>query len=138
MKLKQLTIIPLAALALALSQAATAATCKDVKFTVENEHFAGREIQIRKVRFRNPHRNGAVQTENVKNQTCRHGATCTTGGDNLKNADKVDLYAFQLEFRFREKDGHWSKSFETQPFMPKFRKCVDGKKYGPIVVKDTA
>ena len=133
-----LLVVPLAAFVLTWPQTATAATCKDVKFTVENQHFSGREIQIRKVRFRNPHRNGAIQTENVKNQTCRHGATCTTGGDNLTDAEKVNLHSFQIEFRFREKDGQWSKPFETRPFMPKFRKCLDGKKYGPIVVSDTA
>ena len=119
------------------TQTAVAATCKDVKFNVVNEHFEGRKIQIRKVKFRNPHKNGKVQTEDVRNKVCQHGDTCSTGGDNLKDADKVDLYDIQVEFRYWEHDDQWSKTFITQPFTPKYRKCKDGKQYGPIVVKDS-
>lgn len=118
-------------------QFAHAAACKDVKFTITNNHFEGRKIEIRKIRFNNPHRNGKKQTEDVKNIICAWGDTCTTRGDNLNKAAKVDLYGIQVEFRYEEHDGGWSKPFETKPFMPKFRKCVDGKKYGPIVVKDS-
>ena len=119
------------------TQTAVAATCKDVKFSVVNEHFEGRKIQIRKVKFRNPHKNGKVQTEDVKNKVCQHGDTCSTDGDNLKDADKVDLYDIQIEFRYWEHDDQWSKTFITQPFTPTYRKCKDGKQYGPIVVKDS-
>lgn len=118
-------------------QPAAAATCKNVKFNVTNNHFEQREIQIRSVKFRNPHQNGKLQTENVKNKVCRYGATCSTGGDNLKNADKVDLSAIQVVFRYREKDDDWSREFITQPFTPTYRKCKDNKVYGPIVVKDS-
>lgn len=138
MKRRILTKLSLVALALAgAMQPAAAATCKNVKFNVTNNHFEQREIEIRSVKFRNPHRNGKLQTENVKNKVCRHGATCTTSGDNLKNADKVDLYAIQVVFRHRENDGGWSKEFITKPFTPTYRKCKDDKKYGPIVVKDS-
>lgn len=122
---------------LASAQFANAAVCKDVKFNVTNNHFEQREIEIRSIKFRNPHQNGKLQTENVKNKVCRYGATCTTSGDNLKNADKVDLYDIQVVFRHRNHDGTWSRSFITQPFTPTYRKCKDGKQYGPIVVRDS-
>lgn len=111
--------------------------CKDVTFNVTNNHFEGREIEIRSVKFRNPHNDGKVQSEDVKNKVCKYGATCSTDGDNLANADKVDLYDIQAVFRHKNHDGTWSKEFVTQPFTPKIRKCKEGKQYGPIVVKDS-
>ncbi|MDZ7654024.1 MAG: hypothetical protein U5L03_16440 [Burkholderiaceae bacterium] len=117
---------------------ATAAdACKDVRFNVTNEHFEGREIEVRSVRFRNPHDGGKVQSEDVKNLVCKHGVTCLTGGDNLGNARNVDLDDIQVVFRHRNHDGTWSKEFVTQPFTPASRKCVEGKRYGPIVVRDS-
>ncbi|GAB4480050.1 MAG: hypothetical protein OHK0044_27860 [Burkholderiaceae bacterium] len=117
---------------------ALADTCKDVKFKVTNNHFEGRDIEIRKVKYYNPHTR-KTETEDVKNLVCKPGATCTTDGDNLANALNVDLNSIQVEFVYREHDGQWSKPFLTQPFVPAYRKCTnDGKTYGPIVVKDSA
>jgi hypothetical protein len=113
-----------------------ASTCENVKFTVTNNHFEGREIEIRQIKFFNPH-TGKTQTENVKNKVCKNGDTCTTDGDNLANADKVDLRDFQVVFKYREHDKGWSKEFQTQKFTPKYPKCGDNSKYGPIVVKDS-
>jgi hypothetical protein len=118
-------------------QSAGAAICKDVKFSVTNNHFENRDIEIRSVKFRNPHKNGKVQSEDVKNKVCKPGATCKTNGDNLVDAEKVDLYDIQVVFRHRNHDKTWSKEFITQPFMPAIRKCQEGKQYGPIVVKDS-
>ena len=72
----------------ATGSASAADACKNVKFTVTNNHFEGREIEIRKVKYTNPHNDGKEQTEDVKNKVCKHGDTCTTAGDNLSNADK--------------------------------------------------
>ncbi len=127
-----------AALACAAPAVRAADACKNVKFNVTNNHFEQRDIEIRSVKFRNPHNDGKVQSEDVKNEVCKYGATCTTNGDNLANADKVDLYDIQVVFRYREHDGGWSKEFITQPFTPNIRKCHEGKQYGPIVVKDSA
>ena len=124
-------------LALGLASPASAAVCKDVVFTVTNNHFEQRQIEILSVKYLNPHKGGKVQTEDVRNKVCNFGATCSTSGDNLSNAARVDLNAFQVVFRHRNHDGTWSKSFITQPFAPKYRKCKDGKKYGPIVVTDS-
>ncbi len=138
MNYSRLSYLALAAVLLAVSaQSAHAASCKDVTFNVTNNHFEGRKIQIRKVKFRNPHRGGKVQTENVKNLVCNWGDSCRTKGDNLANMDKVDIYGIQVVFRYWEHDDEWSDLFETQPFTPKFRKCTKGKKYGPIVVTDS-
>ncbi len=130
-----------AAAAAGLAGAATPAfadTCKDVKFKVTNNHFEGREIEIRKVKYYNPHTR-KTHTEDVKNLVCKHGATCTTGGDNLANALNVDLNSIQVVFRCREHDGGWSKEFVTREFVPTYRKCTnDNKVYGPIVVTDSA
>jgi hypothetical protein len=126
-----------ALLAIVATPAVAADACKNVVFKVTNDHFEGREIEIRKVKFRNPH-NGGEQTEDVKNKVCKHGDTCSTSGDNLGNADKVDLNDIKVVFRYREHDGGWSREFVTQPFTPSIRKCHDGKQYGPIVVRDSA
>ena len=129
-----LSAFPLAAMT---SSASAADACKNVKFTVTNNHFEGREIEVRKVKYTNPHNDGKEQTEDVKNKVCKHGDTCTTEGDNLSNADKVDLRAIKVVFAYKEHDGQWSKDFVTQPFMPTYPKCSDNKKYGPIVVRDS-
>jgi hypothetical protein len=111
--------------------------CKNVKFTVKNDHFEGRDIEIRKVKFTNPHNGGKEQTENVKNKVCKPSYTCTTDGDNLSNADKVDLRAIKIVFAYKEHDDQWSKEFVTQPFTPTYPKCSENKQYGTIVVKDS-
>jgi hypothetical protein len=127
----------LTAIAAAAATPALADTCKDVRFKVTNDHFEGREIEIRKVKYYNPHTR-KTHTEDVKNLTCRHGATCTTAGDNLANALNVDLNRIQVVFRYREHDGDWSSEYQTQPFVPAYRKCTRDKQYGPIVVRDSA
>jgi hypothetical protein len=129
-----ISALPLATVA---GSAAAADACKNVKFSVTNDHFEGREIEIRKIKFTNPHNNGKEQTEDVKNKVCKHGSTCTTEGDNLSNAEKVDLRAIKVVFAYKEHDDQWSKDFVTQPFTPKFPKCTENKTYGPIVVKDS-
>lgn len=126
------------ALSVALAAPASAAdACKNVKFVVTNNHFEQRDIRIQQVKYFNPHV-GKVQTENVKNLVCKFGATCTTDGDNLANAAKVDLRDIQVVFKYLEHDGQWSKNFVTQPYSPNYPKCGDDSKYGPIVVKDSA
>lgn len=122
---------------LAANAARAADASKDVKFYVTNSHFEQREIEIRSVKFRNPHDGNQVQSEDVKNKVCKHGSTCLTDGDNLGNANNVDLDAIQVVFRHRNHDGSWSKEFITQPFSPKVPKCVQGKHYGPVVVRDS-
>lgn len=119
----------------AVSAPAVAASCKDAKFKVTNSHVEGREIEIRKVKYFNPH-TGSTQTEDVKNLVCKHGSTCTTSGDNLANAKNVDLNSIHVVFKFRERDNDWSDEFQTQAFVPAYRKCTEGKVYGPIVVSD--
>ena len=114
---------------------AIADSCKDVKFKVTNNHVEGRDIEILKVKYFNPHTT-STRTESVKNLVCKHGSTCTTSGDNLADAKNVDLNSIQVVFKFRERDGDWSDEFQTQPFVPAFRKCTEGKTYGPVVVSD--
>jgi len=111
-----ISALPLATVA---GAAAAADACKNVKFTVTNDHFEGREIEIRKIKFSNPHNNGKEQTEDVKNQVCKHGSTCTTDGDNLSNAEKVDLHSFKVVFAYKEHDGQWSKEFVSNRSSPR-------------------
>jgi hypothetical protein len=127
---------PLVALVLvaAGSPAAAADACKNVVFKFTNHHKEGRDIRVQKVRFTNPHNGGKEQTENVKNTDCKPGATCSTAGDNLSNAAKVDLHAIKLVFRYKELDGDWSDEFTTQPFAPKLPKCTNDSQYGVIDV----
>ena len=117
------------------SLSAVADNCKEVRIKFTNNHAAGREIEIRKVKYYNPHTT-STQTEDVKNLVCKHGSTCTTSGDNLANAKNIDLNSIQVVFRFRERDGDWSDEFQTQKYVPAYRKCVEGKTYGPVVVSD--
>jgi hypothetical protein len=119
----------------AASAPASADNCKDVKFKVTNNHVEGREIEIRKVKYFNPH-TGNTHTEDVGNVVCKHGSTCTTKGDNLANAKNVDLNSIQVVFKHRERDNDWSDEYLTQPFVPAYRKCTEGKTYGPVVVSD--
>jgi len=127
-----------AAAAAALAQPAVADTCKNVKFKVTNNHAEGRQIEIRKVKYYNPHTR-RTHTEDVKNMRCAHGGTCTTGGDNLGDALNVDLNDIQVVFVYEERDGQWSREFQTQPFKPTYRKCTNSDKvYGPVVVSDSA
>jgi hypothetical protein len=101
---------------------------------VTNDHFEGREIEIRKIKFTNPHNNGKEQTEDVKTRSART-ARPATDGDNLSNADKVDLHSSRSSSP-QEHDDQWSKEFVTQPFadVPEVHR---EQKYGPIVVKDS-
>jgi hypothetical protein len=112
--------------------------CKDVKFKVTNQHVEGREIEVRRVLFTNPHNGGAEQSEDLKNLVCKFGSTCTTDGDDLGNANKVDLRGIKVVFSYRERDGQWSQEFVTQPFTPGIPKCSEGRTYGPVVVSDKA
>jgi hypothetical protein len=114
---------------------ASADSCKDVKFKVTNNHVEGRDIEIRKVKYFNPH-TGKTHTEDVGNVVCKHGSICTTRGDNLASAKNVDLNSIQVVFKHRERDDDWSDEFLTQPFVPAYRKCTEGKTYGPVVVSD--
>jgi hypothetical protein len=119
------------------NSALAADACKDVKFYVTNSHFEQREIEIRSIKFRNRHNGSQVQSEDVKNKVCKYGTTCLTDGDDLGNANNVDLTAIQVVFRHKNHDGSWSKEFITQPFSPKVPKCAQGKHYGPVVVRDS-
>ncbi len=129
-----LSLLPAVVLA-AVAGPAAADACKDVKFKVTNNHVEGRDIEIRKIKYYNPHTT-STNTEDVKNLVCKHGSTCTTSGDNLTDAKNVDLNSIQVVFKFRERDGDWSDEFQTQPFVPAYRKCTEGKTYGPVVVSD--
>jgi hypothetical protein len=129
-----LSLLPAVVLVAAAGPAAADA-CKDVKFKVTNSHVEGRDIEIRKVKYYNPHTT-STKTEDVKSLVCHYGSTCTTSGDNLADAKNVDLNSIQVVFRYRERDTDWSDEFQTQPFVPAYRKCTEGKTYGPVVVSD--
>lgn len=136
MRTRLMLLAVAAAAAAALMPPALADTCKSVKFKVTNSHAEGRQIEIRKVKYYNPHTR-RTHTEDVKNLRCAHGSTCTTGGDNLTDALNIDLNDIQVVFAVQERDGDWSKEFQTQPFKPTYRKCTNSDKvYGPIVVSD--
>jgi hypothetical protein len=137
MKPRNLLLFYFGAAVAAMTAPAFADACKDVKFKVTNSHFEGRDIEIRQVKYFNPH-TGNTHTEDVKNLVCKHGSTCTTDGDNLANAKNVDLNSIQVVFRYREHDNDWSGEFQTRKFVPAYRKCTEGKTYGPIVVTDSA
>lgn len=131
-----MALLLLSAAIVVAPQARAADACKNVKFRITNSHVEGREIEIRRIEYRNPHA-GGVRSEEVKNLVCKHGVTCTTAGDDLANAQNVDLADIKVVFRHKEADGDWSDEYITQPFQPAYRKCVRDKLYGPIVVRDS-
>jgi hypothetical protein len=101
--------------------------CKDVKFQIKNQR--PNTIRITKVEYFNA-ANGRTQSEDVPNIECRSSSTCTTGGDNLSDAEGEDLSSFVFFFNDKEADGGWSSSdMKTQKKQPITKKCGAGMTY---------
>lgn len=107
--------------------------CKDVKFKYVNHHDGHRRIRIKKVRFWNTHAN-KTQTEDVRNHECAFGSTCITGGDNLNNADEVNLTSIRIVYQEWQTDHTWSRAFESQRLIPASQRCREGTTYELIEV----
>ena len=142
-------VVSLLALGLGMAVAGIAAggdACKNVKFKVTNKHDSGEKILITKVKYFNK-ANGKWQTE-VVNQNltyepanfpipidkedglvCNQGATCTTNGNNLRDAEGEDLTKFRFVYKY-EAAGKWSGEVEGGDKVPENPTCHADKTYG--------
>jgi hypothetical protein len=101
--------------------------CKDVKFRFKNQRSA--RIRVYKVEYFNA-ANNKTQSESLPNFECASGATCTTGGDNLRDSEGEDLSKFVFYFNDQEDDGGWSNiDVHTQEKAPVTKKCGGGMTY---------
>ncbi|MFN7931451.1 MAG: hypothetical protein U0Y68_26685 [Blastocatellia bacterium] len=73
--------------------------CKNVKFTVKNQHNSGGQIEIREVQYFNK-ANGKWQTEQVANKTANQGATVTTNGDDLKDSEGEQITKIKFKYKY--------------------------------------
>lgn len=124
-----------AALSLAFSAGvpALAAVCQDVTFTVNNGHYTGKIIKIKKVKYWDDTANSS-NTEDVVDINCGTGKTCTTLGDDLGSIaeDRLlhDLTNIQFQYQYKEADGDWSTPVWSKKFVPTDTECRNDRNYG--------
>jgi len=124
-----------AALALGVAGPSLAAVCQDVTFTFTNSHYTGKEIKIKKVKYRDTTA-ATTNTEDVIDITCQFGSTCGTWGDDLGSLveDRLghDLSNFQFYYSYREADGQYSLPLWSPKFKPAKNnmECTNGRNYG--------
>jgi hypothetical protein len=104
--------------------------CRNVKFKFTNKHDSGKSITVLKVKYFNK-ANGKWQTEDIANEVCAQGATCTTNGDNLRDAEGEDLTKFRFIYKYTEQDGDLSDEVEGGDKVPDNPTCNANRTYGP-------
>jgi len=105
--------------------------CTNVKFKFTNNRSDKATIRIEKVTYKVV---GKDHTELVHTSNdCKFGATCTTTGDNLPDADDRAVTNIQLHYRFLPTTigANWSDLVHTpdQPAVANTT-CSDRKTYG--------
>jgi hypothetical protein len=125
----------LVALSILMSSAAIAHAgdaCKNVKFKVTNKHDSGGIIELHQVKYFNK-ANGEWKTEDLNDIDCKNGKTCTTTGDNLKDAEGEDLTKFHFIYRYKgtKSTDNWSDYVEGGDKVPDNPTCFANKVYGP-------
>lgn len=122
-----------AALALGIAGPSLAGVCQDVTFTFKNSHYTGKEIKIKKVKYRDTTA-ASTNTEDVVDITCQFGNTCSTLGDDLGSLveDRLghNLSNMQFYYSYREADGQWSLPLWSPKFKPTDKECTNGRDYG--------
>jgi hypothetical protein len=126
--------------------------CRNVKFKVTNNHSSGKTIIVKRVKYFNK-ADGRWRTE-VVNQNfslsvddplwaeigplgpldknpgliCKHGRECTTGGDNLSDAEGEPLTKFRFIYIY-DAAGKWSGEVESADKEPANPTCNANKTY---------
>jgi hypothetical protein len=105
--------------------------CTNVKFKFTNNRSDKATIRIEKVSYKVI---GKDHTENVHTSNeCKYGATCTTTGDNLPDADGRSVTNIQLHYRYLPPGvgANWSDLVHT-PDQPDVASptCGDRRTYG--------
>lgn len=114
-----------------LAGGATAAhagdACRNVRFQIANQK--DHAITVVQVKYFNQ-ANNRFQTEAIRNVRCAAGATCTTKGDNLRDAEGEDL----TRFVFVLKNEGGENRHETGIKVSGSPRCGADKTYGPFAI----
>jgi hypothetical protein len=113
--------------------------CRNVAFRFVNEHKSGQPIRVEQVKYRHT-LNDKQQTEEVANIVCDTGTTCFTRGDDLRDAEGVELTNVRFVYRVQQiRYGvlDWSDRITSAPHDPPVgeRRCRADKIYGPFTIK---
>lgn len=102
-------------------------TCRNVRFQITNQK--DHAITVTQVKYFNQ-ANNRFQTEAIHNLRCAAGATCTTHGDNLRDAEGEDL----TRFVFVLKNEGGENRHETGIKVSRSPRCNADKTYGPFAI----
>jgi hypothetical protein len=125
------TLAIMAALTSGSSVSQASDTCTKVKFKVTNHHQDKVTIKLLKLEFYNSD-SGKWKTEDLVNQECGYGKTCTTSGDNLADAEGRNITKVKFHFQYKERDGQWSKEFTggEKAIDASEQRCTANRTYG--------
>ena len=109
--------------------------CKNVKFTVKNQHNSGGQIEIRQVEYFNK-ANGKWQTEDIPNQVINQGATFTTNGDDLKDSEGEQITKIKYRYKYKGtgRGANWSDEIVSNEFVPSSPVCNANRTYGTFTL----
>jgi len=108
--------------------------CRRVKFKFTNNRTDSTKIRFVQIHYFNKSRNSWYD-ENVhldNNADCPLGNTCTTTGDNLPDAQGMDITKVRLRYQYfpKTKGANWSDEILSAEFTPASPSCGDDKIYG--------
>lgn len=109
--------------------------CKNVKFSVKNQHNSGGQIEIREVTYYNK-ANGKWQTEQVANKLINQGATGTTNGDDLKDSEGEQITKVKFKYKYKPTGAgaNWSDEITSAEFVPSSSVCNANRTYGAFTL----
>lgn len=109
--------------------------CKNVKFSVKNQHNSGGRIEIREVQYFNK-ANGKWQTEQVSNKEAAQGATVTTNGDDLRDSEGEQITKVKFKYKFLPtgRGANWSDEIVSAEFVPSSPTCNANRTYGTFTL----
>lgn len=110
-------------------------TCKDVKFKFTNSHRDGRDIKVVKVEHFSAH-DRKWRTEDVADETCGQGRTCTTNGDNLAGVEARDISKVKFHYKVKDAAGNWTATIVggEKAVSAAQQECRAGAIYGPWAI----
>ena len=110
-------------------------TCKNVKFTVKNQHNSGGKIEIRGVEYFN-RANGNWQSEQVANKLCNQGSTVATNGDDLRDSEGEQITKVKFRYKYLPKGAgaNWSDEIVSAEFVPSSPVCNANRSYGTFTL----
>lgn len=109
--------------------------CKNVKFSVKNQHNSGGQIEIREVQYYNK-ANGKWQTEQVSNKIANQNQVVTTNGDDLKDSEgeQITKVKFKYKYKGTGRGANWSDEIVSNEFVPGSPVCNAGRTYGTFTL----